>query len=142
MTVLAADKELEMRNPGDIRTFPVIGSDIIYKGAMVTVDATGYAEPAADTTGLPFVGIAVEQADNSSGSSGDITVDVYTSGSFKLIGSSLAQTDLGKLVFVADDATVDDGGSDNFVPVGYLEEYVSASLGWVRINVGTTLPNA
>jgi len=138
MTVLAADKQLEMREPGGIREFPVIGSDIIYKGALVNMDATGYAQPAADTTGLPFIGVAVEQADNSSGSSGDIVVQVYTTGSFRVVAESgagaIAQTSVGKICYVVDDATVDDGAADNFCAVGMIEEFISATDIWVRIN--------
>lgn len=136
MTVLAADTNLEMKDPGGLLSFPVIASDIIYKGAICTFDATGYAEPGTDSTGLSFAGIAIEQADNSSGSSGDIEVRCYTEGVFLLTHSGLDQTDLGNLVYVADDQTVDDGGGDNFTAVGIMVEYVSATQCWVKLTPG------
>ncbi len=142
MAVLTKDKELNMLNPGEVREFPVIASDIIYKGALVGVDATGFAEPAADTTGLAFLGIAVGKADNSSGSSGDINVEVFTIGSFRIVGVGIVQGDLGKVLYVVDDSSVDDGAADNFVAVGTLEEFVSATDVWVRLHVGAAQPLA
>jgi hypothetical protein len=57
---------------------PVIASDIIYEGAFVGENASGYSRPLV--AGDPFQGVCVRQADNSSGSAGDIDVRVRARG--------------------------------------------------------------
>jgi len=137
MAALAADLELEMKGATKIRSFDVTADDCIYKGALVCIDTDGFAVPAADTASYEFVGIAVEQADNTGGSDGDIEVKVYTEGCFKLTGNNtLAQTHVGHIVTVADDQTVTDAVATNDVNVGMLVKFISATSGWVEINHG------
>jgi len=132
MTALSADKEA-YRKAGNIVSYPVKASQTIYKGALVAVDSTGYALPAADTSGHVLVGVAVEKADNSSGSSGDIDVRVYKTGTFEVAKASAAQTDVGDLMYVLDDQTVA-SSSTNSVKAGYVVEVPSSSKVRIRID--------
>lgn len=49
---------------------PVKADAVIYKGALVAVDSTGYLVPASSATGLRAAGRAEESADNTGGASG------------------------------------------------------------------------
>lgn len=83
---LAADKALEYTEGVEVG-FPVDDGDKIYAGALVCVNADGYAVPGGDTAGLIFVGVAIEQVDNTLGQDGDKTVRVRRRG---LINMELA----------------------------------------------------
>lgn len=88
---------------------PIKASTIIYGGATVAIDSSGYAVPATAATGLKVVGIAEKTYDNSAGTNGALwmhatcgafTRDVGTS------GDALAVTDWGATVYAIDDHTV------------------------------------
>ncbi len=130
-TALTTDKDME-RKEGLLESFPVLGSTTIYKGSLVCIGTTGYAIPATATAGLRFVGIADNKGDNSSGSDGDVEVKVRLTGVVKLVATSITQAMVGRLMYVVDDATIDETGS-NFVCVGRLVDYDSATSGWVDI---------
>jgi hypothetical protein len=79
----------------------------IYKGAAVMcVAGTGYAVPGADTASGRYMGIALEEADNSAGSAGDIRVKVLHGATHLMTKASAAITDLGYKVALSDDTTV------------------------------------
>lgn len=132
MAALAADKELEAIDPGGIRRWLMKASTTIYKGALVCVDVTtGLVEPATYAANKVFVGIASEQV--VSAASGSYWINLYTTGTFKLLASSLEQADVGKHLQVVDDQTVNDVAGATPVPMGNLIEYISATSGWVTI---------
>jgi len=128
--VLTADASIPRKEAG-LQSYPV-GVDIIYKGAEVCLNTDGYLVAAADTAGYRFVGIAYEQVDNSGGDAGDLNCRVHTQGVFLLTATSITQAMVGKLMYVADDASIDDTSS-NFICVGRLVQYVSTTSGWVDI---------
>src|SRR5436190_19261650 len=102
---LSANRDLPRFVEQELRTLKVKGSTHIYKGGFVGIDrASGYARPL--TVGDLFAGVAYEEGDNSSGSSGDISVRVYTQGDFQAALSGAAQTDVGKPIFASDDGTL------------------------------------
>ena len=74
MTTLAVNKP-RVYELGDINEFPVIASDIIYEGAAVGDNGSGYARPLV--AGDPFRGFAERNADNSAGNAGTINVRVH-----------------------------------------------------------------
>ena len=132
MTALSADKEVN-RKAGNVVSYDVAASTTIYKGAMVCDNGSGYAVPAADTNGYALLGFAVEKADNSSGSDGDIEVRVYKVGSYEMAKASAAQTDIGTLMYILDDQTVA-SSSTNSVKAGYVVEVPDTSTVRVRID--------
>lgn len=136
MAALAADKVVASRNLGAKLQYPVVASDIIYAGSIVMIDSAGYANPAAaSVTNNGCVGIAVEKADNASGSAGAVDVEVQE-GEFLLDATTAAQTIVGDLVYAEDDQTIDETQGSNEPRAGIATEFVSASSVWVRMGIG------
>jgi hypothetical protein len=130
MGVLTADRVTAVKDPG-LQSF-LVGTDIIYKGSLVTIDATGYALAGQDASGHKLGGVAVENVDNSAGSPGAASVRLWTEGVFLFAATSITQAMVGKMMYVVDDQTFDDD-STNKVPAGILVEYVSATSGWIDV---------
>lgn len=130
MTALSANRLTESKSPGDTKLFPMAASTTIYAGSMVCLNSAGYAVPAAALAGNKgVIGVAVAKVVNS-GSAGDTNILVQE-GLFKFAGATLAQSNVGSLMFAADDQTVDDAGLIDLPIAGPLVEYVGASEGWV-----------
>lgn len=118
MTALAANRNLQLvcRGTPEITEYQVAAGVHIYKGAIVGLTGLGYARPCRSCTAglttvmIPFdkaVGIAVEEADNSSGAAGAIRVQVYPGGTFiRHPLASVAIGDVGCQVYVTDDGTL------------------------------------
>jgi hypothetical protein len=133
---LSANAEIP-RMTGELKSYLVADNVHIYKGALVCVEPTyGYATPGADTASYRFVGIAAEECDNTltGHSAGGKSVRVWHKGEFLLTATSITQVMTGQMMYLVDDATVDDVTVTNFVPVGVLVEYVSTTSGWVRLD--------
>lgn len=114
------------------RSYPVAASTVIYSGTLCFIDAaTGYITTTA--TSNQFVGIACNTADNSSGSAGDIEVEVHFTGSYELTGSGLAQSDVGDLVYASDNYTLTTTAGTNSL-VGRITKFVSATKVFVELN--------
>jgi hypothetical protein len=135
MTVLAADASVARKFDG-LKAYPVKASTQIYKGSLVTVDATGYAIAAADTAGTYFVGIAAENALGTA-VAGAVWIKVWTRGEFLLPAVTLTQAMVGTVMYVSDSGAFTDTAAN--VPCGKLVEYIGASLGWLDINCGALL---
>ena len=102
MTALAANYDAE-RKDGILVAYKVAARTVVYKGALVCLDAGGYAVPAADEAGLTFAGVAYERADNAAGADGDVSVRVWKDGSFRVAMNSPRLADLGAAAYVVDD---------------------------------------
>lgn len=131
--------QIVKRADGSRRTYPVAASTTIYEGTLVFITAAGYADDDTATGVNGFAGVAVAKADNSAGSAGDISVEVYTSGDFELTGTGFAQTDVGMPIYADDNyACVLSLGATS-VRVGKIVKYVSSTKHIVAIqpsNVG------
>ena len=86
MTALAADKQVPEKK-GEILAYPVVASDIIYKGALCKVNAAGYLAPCSSEEGASFAGVAYEKKDNSAGVAGALDCRVMKKGVFLLEGT-------------------------------------------------------
>ena len=128
MTTLAADQPRDFYK-GNFHEFPVIASDIIYKGAAVGDNGSGYARPLQ--AGDPFRGFADYKVDNSTGSAGDKNVRTRTRGMIKLPITSLAITDVGKDVFASDDNTFTLTQSTN-TRIGRVSSWISTGYGIIE----------
>lgn len=131
MTTLAADTPRDYQL-GDYEEYPVIASDIIYEGAAVGENASGYSRPlvAAD----PFQGFASEKADNASGSAGDVRVRVRTRGNVKLAISAIAITANDRpAVYASDDNTFTLSSTGNSL-IGYVRRWVSTGVAIVEFD--------
>lgn len=132
MATLTADTAL-VKEYGEFNDIPCVASDIVYEGSAVGDNASGYARPLV--AGDPFRGHCVEQCDNSSGSAGDKNVKVLT-GTYLLevTLASVAITDVGKKVYMSDDATYTlTAASYSFV--GYVHRYVTTNTCIVKFVV-------
>lgn len=140
MTALSAARATIKQDP-TIVAYPMSVS-AIYLGAMVCLDASGYAVEASDATALSdVIGVAVASnpgdaaaglVDNSAGSAGDKTIDVESGKAFLFVATSITQAMVGDVMYVADDQTFDDT-STNKVAAGVLTKFVSTTSGWVLI---------
>ena len=130
MTTLAANS-LRTYELGEINEFPVIATDIIYEGAAVGDNGSGYARPLV--AGDPFRGFAESKADNSAGAAGDINVRVLSKGKIKLAIGSLAITDVGKDVYASDDDTFTLTQSTN-TRIGYVYRWISTGYGIIAFD--------
>lgn len=121
------------RAEGCIRSIPVAASTHIYAGTLVFVTAAGYADDDSATGVNGFAGIAVNEVDNSSGTAGAKSVEVYTEGDFELTGSGFAQTDVGMPAYGDDNYAVVNALGASSVRIGQFVKYVSATKAFVAI---------
>jgi len=134
LAALTADRSTEHKGEEFIIQLPVKASTKIYKGSLVTIDATGYALPSADTAATFVAGIALEQVDNSSGASGAKFIRVAANVMALLnVTGAFNQADVGKTCFVSDDNTVSVVATTNNIKVGRVLIRVSATSAWVYI---------
>jgi predicted RecA/RadA family phage recombinase len=133
MSALTRDRATSYREGIEIE-FPVAAATKIYAGSMVCTNAGGFAAPAADVIGFRFVGVAMEQADNSAGADGAETVRLRRVGVFDFDAAALTQARVGDPVYAVDDHTAaDTTGVTNHIKVGTLAKFVSATEGWIDI---------
>lgn len=125
---------LTRRNVGQVTRVPMKTNTTINMGGIVCADATGYAVPGSDATGLRVIGIAAKGVANT-GASGAKFVPVWTQGTFKMTGVGLAITDQGKMMYAGGAATVVPSSTYG-IEVGVLSQYISATSGWVTIGGG------
>lgn len=135
MTTLAANInrkfELESYN-----SLPVIASDIIFKGAAVGYNGSGYVRPLV--AGDIFAGFAQAKADNSTGSAGDIDASVQPEGFVELPISGLAITDEKVAIYASDDNTFTKTATGNSY-IGTVHRFVSSGVGVVKFKAGKTV---
>jgi hypothetical protein len=110
---------------GDYESYPVIANDIIYEGAAVGDNGSGYARPLV--AGDPFLGFAEINVDNTGGSAGDKRVRVKREGALQVAVTSVAITDVGKPVYASDDATFLLTQSTNSL-IGVVRGFVSSGI--------------
>jgi hypothetical protein len=132
MTTLAANKP-GIFSAGNIGAMGIIASDIIYEGAMVGDNGSGYARPL--TAGDRFLGHCIEKCDNSSGSAGAKNVQYYT-GRYRLrVTFTIAITDVGQPVYASDDDVLTLVAPSNSY-VGVVTRYISSTEAEVEFRPG------
>lgn len=120
---------------GTLREIPVAADTIIYQGAMVAINASGYAVPASTATTLKIVGRAEETADNRNGAAGAINVTTKR-GVFRYGNSAstdaIARKDAESTCYAVDDQTVAlTNGTNTRSAAGIIHD-VDAQGVWVR----------
>ncbi|MBV2206655.1 MAG: hypothetical protein KUL87_14635 [Pseudomonas sp.] len=124
MTTLSINKPRDFVL-GELQDLPVVASDIIYEGAAVGENGSGYFRPlvAADA----FAGFAERQADNSAGAAGAVSVRVKTRGRVILsVAGVTAVTDEGSTVYASDDDTFTLTSTSNSA-IGKIVRYISGT---------------
>jgi len=87
---------------------PVAANKTIYAGALVVLNASGYAEPGKTATGLTAVGKAGKQADNYTATDGKVLVLVER-GIFlyaNTAADAITRTEIGKSCYIINDYSV------------------------------------
>lgn len=96
-----------------------------FKGGAVAVQTDGFAAPAADISGHVFMGVADLGIDNTTGSDGDVEVQVQPNNilrNFVFAAVSPDQSWVGKQAFIVDDQTVAIVDPGNNVEAGTVVE--------------------
>lgn len=136
MAALTKDRNTPSRGAGRVIPIPVAASTEIFAGGGVCVNAAGFAVPASDTSGLIPMGLCKKGVDNSSGSNGDKTVLVYQVGTFEMVASGMAQSNVGDVVYWSDDQTVA-ASTTNSIKAGQIVAFTSATKVEVAIDDAT-----
>lgn len=136
---LSADKPLDYKGIDHrlVLAQPVQASTTIYQGGALTRDAGGEVGPASGAE--TFAGFAADDADNSSGSAGDINVKVYDRGLVLLTITGLDDNDdIGDVVYATADDTFTLTAS-NASSIGRVVEIESLSdnTAWVFFEADT-----
>lgn len=120
---------------GPIRNVPLPAGGKIFQGAMVQINAAGYAVPASATIANVTIGRADDPADNTGGANGDKKIDVRR-GIFQFgnsaAGDLIARTEIGKPCYVVDDQTVAKTNNAGARPVAGTVYDVDAKGVWVE----------
>lgn len=131
MTTLSADNPRAYQL-GDLEDYPVVAADIIFEGAAVGENASGYSRPLV--AGDPFQGFADRKADNSAGAAGAINVTVKTRGRIRLPIAGLAITANDRpAVYASDDDTFTLTATSNSL-IGYVSRWVETGVAIVEFD--------
>ena len=134
MTAITTAREAK-RKDGGIIAYPMAAVKIP-KGALVNINAAGFATNASDTAGDTFAGVAYETVDNSLGAAGDLGIRVETNGTFIFVdgGANGAQTDVGVSFKIMDNQTITDAATTNNIVTGVAVESISTTSVRIRID--------
>jgi hypothetical protein len=141
MTALAQDRNTP-RAEGDVRSFGVAASQLIYAGAIAAMNASGYAVEGSTAVGLVGIGRAEERVDNSGGSAGDLSIKVRR-GIFRY-GNSASSDEItiahrGRLCYIVDDQTVALTDNSGARSVAGIIDDVDALGVWVEFDLTKTV---
>lgn len=131
------------RRAGEQVNVGVYTNTRIFAGAMVAVNSSGYAVPAATNAGLIVIGRAEATVDNrtdqpGAGDSGALTVEVRRGVFGWDNNAGVTDADIGSFAFVEDDNSVDDDDPGGGVIAGVIVD-VDANYVWVdTYHVGRT----
>lgn len=115
---------------GNVFGYPVIASDIIFEGAAVGENDSGYARPLV--AGDPFLGFAEDNVDNSDGSAGDKNIQVKSKCFVKLAITGIAITSNDRpVVYASDDNTFTLTAGSNS-PIGRVAQWLSTGYAIVE----------
>lgn len=136
---LSADRNTPRRT-GQVYSRPVAAGVTIYGGALVVLNAAGYAEPGVTSTTVTADGRAEYGVNNAAGAAGAVNVDVRP-GIYRYAnsagGDAIAQANVGANCYVVDDQTValTNGGGTRSV-AGRIVDVDSVGV-WVLIGANT-----
>jgi hypothetical protein len=138
MAALTDEKANVTRNLGKHRQFPLAAVKC-YKGGLAMINAAGYITPAvAEASNAGIVGVFLKTVDNSAGAAGALNAVVQEC-DVLCVAVSIAQTDVGTVMYALDDQTIDETQLANQPIAGRLVEYVSATSGWCAVSLATSI---
>lgn len=113
--------------------FLMKASTTIYAGGLVMIDSNGVALPAAASASNHGV-VGVAQETKTSAASGSYWIRTSTNVVCKFAASSIAQANVGSLMYASADDTFDETQAANQPVAGILIQYVSATVGWLYVS--------
>ena len=133
MTAITTAKKGLRRQDGEILSFQVASATTIPEGAIVSINAAGYAVNATDAANDVVVGIADETVVNPSG--GTLLIKVCRTGVFTIVfGGTATIADVNTLVYVVDNQTCNLAAvTTNDVVLGRIVEVISSTK--VRVDI-------
>jgi len=134
MAALTADRLTMTKGALRRQGYKVAANVVIFAGAMVAINAAGFAVPAADVAGLSrVVGVAAAKVNNIGGSDGTVDVVVEYGGQFLFAVSGITQANVGRLAVVADDQTLTTAATaTQDIPIGLIRSLAPTGA-WVDI---------
>lgn len=136
MTALAADKAITPADEAWLDypepSLTCVAADIIYQGALIAVNTSGYVAPASADPTLKVIGWSRGRVDNSAGAAGALRVP-YCRKPIRCVNSSgadaITNAHVGEYCYVVDDQTValTSGGGDR--PVAGRVRHVDSTAG-------------
>lgn len=136
MTALSANRnttEISCNATNLTRRYVVKASNTIYAGSLVAIDATGYAVPASDASGLLVVGRAENYAEAGESVNCKSGVFLFTNSGSNALADA---THLNNLCYVEDDQTVGSSGGSNNIKAGVFRGVDPSGSSAVMIEVG------
>ena len=117
----------------DTRSFndPVAAGVQIHAGALIVLNAAGFAEPATTATGLRVRGVAQHPSDNRTGADGAGAVDSLPGAHLFKNSGDITRADIGSNAHIVDDQTVSADGAGKSV-AGLIDDVTSEGV-WVVI---------
>ena len=131
-------KDRDTREKGKtIYTWPLAAGVQIYAGALVALNAAGYAVPGSVATTLKGFGRAEETVDNTGGAAGTVSINVKK-GVFHFANSAstdeITIADTKADCFIVDDQTVAKTNGTNTRSIAGRVDSVDAGGVWVDFN--------
>ena len=132
MTTLASAHETRRKDGALVRYGLGVGTHI-QKGGLTAVTVTGLAQPASDSAGQIFIGVAYEEGGGIGGSAAK-SVRVLKTGVFTYAKAGASLSDIGRTAFVVDDGTVSTSATTNSIACGVVVGAPDALSVQVRID--------
>lgn len=130
MPALTKDRNTAYRTGDDV-SYGIAASTVIFAGALVCVNAAGYAVPGSVSTTLKAVGRAQENIDNSGGADGDLAIPVRKGFFLYANAGDVTIAHLETDVYINDDQTVSSVATGKSVAGRCIE--VASDGVWVEI---------
>ncbi len=122
------------RKDGQLARYGLAAGAHVFKGGLVGIQVGGLVAPASDAAGEVVAGVAYEEADNTNGAAGAVSLRVQKVGSYVYGKAGAVQGDVGKTAFVVDDNTVSTAATANNVACGVVIGLVDGGHLRVRID--------
>lgn len=124
MAAVTANQLLEAQNPERLIAGKA-AAEHLYANTLA-FSASGYVSGDDNGGSNPFLGVVTDEVDNSGGSAGDLSCELYTDGVFYLKGSGFSQATVGAAIYAVDNYTVQTSSTSASL-IGKCVEFVSST---------------
>lgn len=138
---LSANANVEFKEQPLVMRYEVAsGALVIYRGAILNFNTSGYVKLGADTASETFAGIALEYLSQASGgSNGDNKIEVAAFKSGRVVKltttGTITRANIGDVVYADGDDAVDlAAGVTNNIAVGTIVGFIDANTAWVKLD--------